>query len=330
VRLLLSERAAASFGAQIAAVDPTLELVTMSHDGSLVASGAPVPAGDVPEIEVAWLTVDLLEPGRPIRPFLGLVRRMPSLRWFQSAAAGTDEPYFAELGRRGVRVSVSHVNAVAIAEYVLRAALDYAQDAGQWRMRQAAASWATHDFDELAGSRWLVLGTGAIGSGVASRVAGFEVTTVGVRRHPRGDEPFDLMLRPDQLLAALPEADVVVLAAPATEETRGIVDATFLAAMKPGSLLVNVARGSLVDEAALLGALETGPLGGAALDVFATEPLPADHPFWHHPKVAVTPHNAAKGHGRYRRAAQLFCENLSRYLAGDPLLHEVPPDQLGP
>lgn len=118
-------------------------------------------------------------------------------------------------------------------------------------------------------------------------------------------------------------ADVVVLAAPATAETADLVDAGFLAMMKPGSLLVNVARGSLVDDDALIAALDSGHLTAAILDVFRDEPLPADHPFWSHPSIRITPHNAAGGTGRLRRQADLFRENLDRYITRRPLRNDV-------
>jgi phosphoglycerate dehydrogenase-like enzyme len=131
------------------------------------------------------------------------------------------------------------------------------------------------------------------------------------------------MVTPDRLGEVIGEADVVVLSAPATPGSRQLVDAGFLAAMKSGSLLVNVGRGALVDEAALLDALDTGTPAVAVLDVFEHEPLPPDHPFWTHPRVRVTPHNAAGGFGRLRRQAELFDANLDRWLAGRPLEYDV-------
>ena len=133
----------------------------------------------------------------------------------------------------------------------------------------------------------------------------------------------DRTVTPDNLHSVLGLADVVVLAAPATPETTNLVDARFLAQMRPNSLLVNVARGVMVDEQALLESLDSGHLRAAILDVFREEPLPADHPFWSHPSVRVTPHNAAGGIGRLSRQADLFAENLDRYLRHQPLLHDV-------
>jgi phosphoglycerate dehydrogenase-like enzyme len=151
---------------------------------------------------------------------------------------------------------------------------------------------------------------------------------VGVRRSPTGREPVDEMVGPDDVRARLGAADVVVLATPATGATAGMVDAGFLAEMRPGSLLVNVGRGALVDEEALLAALDAGRPGRAYLDVTATEPLPEDSPLWDHPRVELTPHSSALGHGRHDRAAAVFASNLRRYLAGDGLVHEVTADEL--
>jgi phosphoglycerate dehydrogenase-like enzyme len=131
------------------------------------------------------------------------------------------------------------------------------------------------------------------------------------------------MHAPEQLLALLGRCDVVVPAAPATQQTRGLADANFFAAMKRGSILVNVARGALIDEEAVIASLNEGHLGAAILDVFATEPLPAESPLWDHPQVVVTPHSSAGGLGRHARLAELFVENFARYCAGRPLLHEV-------
>ena len=151
---------------------------------------------------------------------------------------------------------------------------------------------------------------------------------VGARRHLRGDEPVAEVVTPDRLAEVLPRAEVVVLCAPANASTRHLVDEAFLENMKPGALLVNIGRGSVVDEAALLRALDNGPLGAAILDVFETEPLPTASPLWAHPKVAVTPHNSAIASALSRRQEDLFVENLSRFVGGEPLRGVVTVDDL--
>ena len=302
---------------------PGVEPLILGPDGGLALEGGQGVDREAADPEVAWGTSDLFDEGAPLRPFFGLLRRSSTLRWFQSPAAGYDGAVFAELARRGVRVSNAHVNGIPIAEYVLRAVLDHFQDARAWRVGAEKRDWRLHDFREVYGTTWLVVGLGSIGGAVATRARAFGARVIGCRRHPSADDPADELVTPDRLADVVGRADVVVLAAPATTATVGLVDAAFLGAMKPGSLLVNVARGSLVDEDALLAALERGTPEGAVLDVFAAEPLPTDHPFWDHPAVTVTPHNAAGGTGRHARQAELFSDNLERYLAGRPLLNDV-------
>jgi phosphoglycerate dehydrogenase-like enzyme len=171
-------------------------------------------------------------------------------------------------------------------------------------------------------TNWLIVGLGAIGGEIARRAKAFDAYVVGVRRRPTGGEAVDELIQPRDVIDALPRADVVVLAAPANDETTRLVNARFLAAMKPGSILVNVARGELVDEAALLAALDTGVPDVAVLDVFATEPLPAESPFWTHPRVVMTPHSSGGGTGRLERAVDVFADNLVRWQRGVDLRHE--------
>jgi phosphoglycerate dehydrogenase-like enzyme len=146
---------------------------------------------------------------------------------------------------------------------------------------------------------------------------------IGVRRTPRGDEPCETwpLGRLDELLAL---ADAVVLALPLADETRHLLDARRLALMKRGAWLVNVGRGALVDEPALVEALRNGRLGGAGLDVFEVEPLPPESPLWSLPNVLVTPHNSGDAPGNLERASEIFLDNLARFVRGEPLRNEVP------
>jgi phosphoglycerate dehydrogenase-like enzyme len=136
------------------------------------------------------------------------------------------------------------------------------------------------------------------------------------------------MIRPETIVDHLHRAQVVVLATPANAGTTGLVDADFLAAMRDDAVLINIGRGALVDERALLAALDGGSPAAAVLDVTATEPLPGDDVLWHHPKVTITPHSSAQGDGRHERAADVFVANLARYVAGEALHHEVTSDDL--
>jgi phosphoglycerate dehydrogenase-like enzyme len=320
--LLLSTSVAhAAFGDRLAR--PGIDWLTMEADGSLLdSSGAVVPWPEA-RPEVAWGTSDLFREGAPLAAFFRFLVECPSLRWFQSPAAGYDSEPFRLLASRGVRVCNAHVNSLPIAEFVLRSVLDEFQGAEEWRRQQVDFTWRIHDWREVAGTTWLVVGLGHIGSAVAVRARALGARVIGCRRSPGADDPVDRTVTPDRLAEVVGEADVVVLSAPASAATDRLVDAAFLASMKPHSVLVNVGRGSLVDERALLAALDTGIPAAAVLDVFATEPLPPDHPFWTHPRVRVTPHNAAGGGGRFRRQADLFDANLTRYLVGEPLEHDV-------
>lgn len=311
--LLLTETAWRRFGELL---PPHVVAVRMQDDGSLVRDDTAL-AWEEAAPEIGWGTFDLFSDGGPVRPFFGFLVRSTTVRWFQSPAAGADHPVFAELVARGITVTTSHVTGGPIAEYVLRAVLDAFQRADLWREAQAAREWRRHEHREVAGSRWLVIGLGSIGSAVAERARAFGAEVVGVRRTAAGGA-----VPPSQVPELLPDADVVVLAAPATDETSGMVDDAFLASMREGSVLVNVARGALVDEVALLRSLDQRRVPEVAvLDVVAEEPLPADSPLWSHPAVVVTPHNAAAGDGRFGRATAVFLANLDRYLAGEPLEH---------
>ncbi len=200
------------------------------------------------------------------------------MRWFSVPAAGLDHPVFTMVLQRGVRLTNAHVTDIPISEYVLRAVLDHYQQAGLWRDAQGRSAWDRHQFREVAGSRWLIVGLGAIGQAIATRARAFGAHVTGCRRNPTGDEPVDAYVSPADLLAALPDADVVVLSLPGENDVPPLVDATFLAAMAEGSMLINIARGSLVDEGALVEALDRGRPEFAVLDVTVTEPLPSDSP----------------------------------------------------
>src|SRR5216683_6217436 len=184
----------------------------------------PASGGGEAAPTVAWLTADLYDTPGPARAFFGLVRRERSLEWVQTSSAGVDSPFFAELVGRGVRVTNSHIYAGPIGEYVLRAVLDHFQGAAAWRAAQLERQWRVHDVREVEGTTWLVVGYGDIGQGIGQRAQALGARVIGARRHPRGDEGTDRMILPDGLLDVVPEADVVVLAAPSTAATVGLVD----------------------------------------------------------------------------------------------------------
>jgi phosphoglycerate dehydrogenase-like enzyme len=321
VQVLLTAVAYHSFGADLSRSG--VDWLLMNESGDLSGpDGRSIPREDA-HPDIAWGTSDLFREGAPFVSFFSFMLKSPELRWFQSPGAGYEDPAFGALVANGVRVTNAHVNSLPIAEFVLRSVLEEFQGAAQWRNQVLERRWRIHDWREVSGSTWLIVGLGGIGTEVAHRARAFGVRVIGSRLHPSESDPTERTVTPDQLDQVIGLADVVVLAAPATSETENLVDADFLSRMKPRSLLVNVARGTLVDDNALLESLDSGHLSAAVLDVFRTEPLPDDHPFWSHPSIRVTPHNAAGGSGRFQRQADLFKENLDRYVDGRPLLNEV-------
>lgn len=328
MRLLIHHASHARLHDRLAAI-PGLEPVIMDETGALSLAGRPVTVEDA-AAEAAWTNNDVWF-GRNARDFAVAVLKSPSLRWMQSGAAGFDNPMFGQLVQRGVRLTTSHGQAVGMADYVLWGVLDHLQRGPERRAAQAAREWKRMTFRDLEASHWLILGFGAIGEGVGRRAKAFGARVTGVRRTPAPHPSADQIATQSELPRLLPDADVVVLAAPLTPETRGLVDAGFVAAMKPRSVLVNVGRGGLVDEAALLAGLDAGIPEHAILDVFQTEPLPPDSRFWEHPRVTLTAHASGASEGQPPRNDELFLDNLARYVAGQPLLHEAAPaDVLAP
>jgi len=298
-----------------------LELLLMQPDGVILREGATVTA-EAASPEIGWLNTDLFGAGTG-RDYMITLLKSPTLRWVQSGAAGFENPVFAQVVRKGAILTTNHSQAVGMSEYVLATVLDHLQRGPDRRKAQAEHRWAPAPFREVAGTAWLIVGFGAIGQETARRARAFGATITGVRRSG-GEHPLaDAIASPDRILELLPASDVVVLSLPLNAQSADMVDSAFLAAMKPGSVIVNVGRGGLVDEDALLAALDQGKPEHAILDVFRTEPLPADSRFWDHPRVTMTPHASPIGSGLAARSDALFLDNLSRFLAGQPLLNQV-------
>jgi phosphoglycerate dehydrogenase-like enzyme len=278
--------------------------------------------GDVRGVEVAFFSGDLF-PDR-VRELILALRDAPKLRWLHTFSAGVDNPWFQSLRARGVRLSTSSgANAVPIAQTVLLYLLALSRDFGCWQDAQRRRAWERHEVRELEGQRLGVVGLGPIGLEVARLGAALRMRVVGMRRAPRGDEPCETwpLARLDELLA---QTDALVLAVPLNDDTKHMLDARRFALLPRGAWFVNVGRGGLVDEAALVAALQSGHLGGAGLDVFEVEPLPPESPLWSMPNVIVTPHSSGESPGNLDRAAAIFLDNLARYGRGEPLRNEVP------
>jgi phosphoglycerate dehydrogenase-like enzyme len=265
------------------------------------------------------------------RPLLLAGRK---LRWVHSAAAGVGNALYPEMQASDVVLTNSaRVHAVPIAEYIVAGVLflfrglDIAVD------QQRRHEWHKQPFvgedsplREISGARVLIVGAGGIGSEAATRLTALGARCIGVRRRPSLGNPggFDRVVAFAEVDAELPDADVVVLAAPLTEETRGFLDAARLERLSRRSIVINVARGALVDEAALIARLRGGGLRGAVLDVFLEEPLAADSPLWQLRNVLVTPHVSPVSPGRFwMRELDLFLDNWRRFVRGEPLRNVV-------
>lgn len=248
-----------------------------------------------------------------------------SLRWIHVAAAGVDSLMFPELTTSDVTVTNSRgIFDRPIAEYVLGQILAFAKDAATSRALQSTRTWQHRETERIDGAHAMVVGTGAIGRAIAQLLRAVGMTVSGVGRTSRdGDPNFGTVHASDDLAEQVGRADYLVLVAPLTDSTRGMVDGRVLGAMKPGSRLINVGRGELLDTDALLHHLDSGPLAGAALDVFETEPLPADHPLWTAENVVITPHMSGDAAGWHDRLASLFVDNFHRYAGGRDLLNVV-------
>ncbi len=266
---------------------------------------------DLAEAEI-WL-------GPGIRP--ADLEAAPNLRWIQAVSAGVDNFLFPELVASDVILTRARgLHAQAVADHTLMLVLAFARRLPEFVRQQDRHIWRTDpNLRQLDGSRMLIVGTGAIGLEIGRRAAPFGVEVRGVRRLSAEHEPLPFPVAgPERLDDELRAADWVVLALPLTEQTRHIIGGSRLGAMNPGAVLVNIGRGALVDEAALVKALSSRTIAGACLDVFEEEPLPVDSPLWSMPNVIVTPHLAGDYADLPDRELDVFIENLGRYRAGEP------------
>jgi phosphoglycerate dehydrogenase-like enzyme len=272
-------------------------------------------------------------PGDTPEGLADAVRTLPRLQWVQATSAGAGEQVHAaglsaaEL-ERVVITSASGVHALPLAEFALFGLLAFAKNLPRLLDDQRHRRWEHYPTGELAGRTLLVVGLGRIGAEVARRARAFGMEVVGVNRSGRSDcAEVPTVYGTDALPDLVGTADALVLSLPLTHATRGLVDAALIARIKPGATLVNVGRGGVVDEAALIEALRSGGLAGAALDVVTTEPLDPDSPLWDMPNVLLSPHTAGLSERENERIVALFCENLRRWQAGEPLLRRVDPKQ---
>ena len=247
------------------------------------------------------------------------------LRWIQWCGAGVNAALFPGLTRSDVILTNARgVFDRAMAEYTLGLIIGFAKRFPESYALQSRSEWRHRLSERVEGARALVVGVGSIGREIARLLRAVGMIVEGVGRTARdGDGDFDRIHGQDGLIDCLGDADYVVLITPLTSETAGLFGARAFAAMKPSAHFINLGRGQLVEEPALIAALDAGNLAGAALDVFETEPLPAESPLWRHPGIIVTPHNSGDFIGFEDALAALFLDNFRRYQAGEPLRNVV-------
>jgi phosphoglycerate dehydrogenase-like enzyme len=325
---ILSARYRAGDLERIRAAAPGSRIVTLSVEGL-----SDDPVDDVEVLLHGWLSADAFD---------RLLARAPRLAWVHSASAGVERALTPASRERGIVITNARgVFSRPIAEYVMMMILAVRRKLPGLLELQRERTWQPLEGGELRDVTVGIVGLGSIGRAVGALATAFGCRVVATRRRPDaptgaaesarefsfGEAMLDRVGGPDTLPALLAESDFVVLAAPLTAETENMIDADTLAAMKPGSWLINVARGRLIDERALIRALRDGPMGGAILDTFRDEPLQPSSPFYDLPNVIVTPHTSWSSSRVLDRSVELFCDNLRRFAAGEPLLNVVDPRQ---
>lgn len=327
MQILMTKAASERVRGRIATLAPDAQIVTAVSADAYELDGQPIAVEEI-NPEVVWLSLDSYASGT-LGQLFGRLMKTDAPRWTQIMAAGIDNPMFRSIMEKGVRISKSSAQATPIAEYVVSHALSLLTPIQAQADLQAKREWKSTPYREIAKTRWLMFGFGNIGHEIAKRIKPFGVELTVVRRNPAPDSLADRVIAMSEIADVLPQADVIVLACALNDDTRNMCDDAFFRAMKPGAVLINIGRGGLVDEEALKAGLDRDQPGHAVLDVFQTEPLPADSWFWDHPKVRVSAHTSNSGDGNLGRGDELFLENLGRYLAKQPLLNEADRSEVG-
>ena len=313
--------------ARIRSADPRIEVL---HDPDLlprpryVSDHTGAPTARTPDQEERFL--DMLRRAEVMFDFdrahlRDLHAVAPRLRWLQATSAGIGQMVQrVGLDRSGIILTTaSGVHARPLADFCLMAMLMFAKDYVRMEREKRAKGWERYCGEELTGKTLAIVGLGRVGQEVARHGKRMDMRVIGTRRSDAPVPDVDRLFRPAELHGMLREADFLVLAAPHTPETAGVIGEAELAVMKPTAVFINIGRGALVDEDALVRALQEKRLAGAALDVFRAEPPPQDSPLWEMPNVIVSPHSASTVTQENTRITELFCDNLRRYLAGQPL-----------
>lgn len=249
-----------------------------------------------------------------------------SLRWVHVGGAGIDHLGIWDPARLTVTNS-SGIHRDLMSQYAIAAMVMFTQHFPLYARQQRERIWQRRDCQNLRGRTAVVVGFGNIGQAIGTAARAFGMRVIGVRTTPEPSDAADEVWPVSRLSDAAAEADYFILCLPLTDRTRGSIDAGIIGALKPGAVMINIARGGIVDEAALLEALDGDRIKGAVMDVFATEPLPEESPFWDHPKVILTPHSSSDATGWERDVAEIYCQNVGRLLEGKAMINIVDPSR---
>lgn len=295
----------------------------------------PLSPQQLSDVDVALLSLDVIDQSTKLvstpslQIFSDQLRAAPRLQWLHVPTAGVDRPIFQDMLRRGVRVTNSSgANADAVAHTAIMGVMLLARGGLKWARAQREHRWAPLRGPDapadLAGQTAVVIGHGPVGRGIAHVLEALGLKVHKLRHSPQPGDAARGIHGYTQLRELAREAQWLLIACPLTETTRRLVDASVLNAMPRGSFVVNVGRGGVLDEQALLEALASGQIAGAHLDVFEQEPLAPDSPFWDVPNVSISPHNAGATQQYGDRCVHMFLDNLGRWVRGEPLRQEVP------
>ena len=320
--LLLHARTFARIAPRLKGLNAALNIVTVDDAQRFHDAWTSRALDGPPQVDLAFGNIDAFY-SPSVREFMTAILKSPDFDWFQSAAAGIENPALVAIGQKSKRYTTNHTQAESMAEWAIWQAMDFFRAGPRHRANQSVGKWERIRVREMQGSGWLIVGYGSIGQAVGKRVSALGGTVTGVRRTPGPAEGAARIAPPDTLMAELPGADVVLLCTPHTPETEGMANAAFFAAMNEGALFLNLGRGALVNEDALMAALDAGRPAFAALDVTRTEPLPAESPLWKHHKLVITPHDSSDTPGTITRGDETFLANLRHYLDNEPMKHLV-------
>ncbi len=253
------------------------------------------------------------------------LERAPRLKWLQSLTAGVDKMPLAELEKRGVRVTnTKGMHKIQMSEYALGMMLEHARNRSYYRGLQNSKVWEKAFIgDELYGKTVGIVGIGSIGEEIARKCKAFDMNVIGLNRSGKAVPFVDAVLTYAGMNQLLETSDYIIVLLPITKETRDLIGGAEFQRMKPTCYFISMGRGGVVNEDALIEALQTGKIGGAALDVFETEPLPPTSPLWNMDRVIVTPHHAGATRHYKARAFEIICKNFRFFVEGKPLLNVV-------